>query len=712
MKITVSVKPRHASERDFILRSLPDLPGKHSVPIPELLSNLFLLNVNCVRPQEFHEQYTKLDDDDHAGLDDLANTYTSIPTFVELMHRATADWVVGQLKEQGISSHAKIKESVAAGSRRAEFKLPDGIQAITEDESRALLGNSQTISADALQKLIQEGKAYEETFQLWGSHVVVLYVRYDDGSIRTLLIRDNGQVANRLHYFLPPRQAALVYFFEIDVDLKDAEKAKAAITAPDIKRTPLRIADAINQVETDPTRIIDLIREFVDANISGEGKEIANAILDFVALIPPEHVTLILDFLQLMLDIVGMFPGAGEPADLANAAISAKRGQILDAALSAASAIPAVGNIPGLGKALWRLKTIFDLVTNLPTSLRGLLLDLLNGIQEELLSFTISKIPDLVRALKRRITDAAQKLRLLSKKADNVPSPTTASHFTPPSSIGKNPSPSKMQEVGIPQAKSQSHGDLLSNQSSKPRSHSEAAETPPLRQSTPAPKKEQPAPNTKQGRKTKPRSETRKDKVRKQQKKQRNKNKKRKREKRDNAKRKRRASVTPPGPSGMGVVRRPNMPERTRLIKGKKRTRYGGSKSSSTTKGHDQTIEREANKMLESGKYDYVTMQRSWGTATGRITKKRSIPDLIGARLDGRVDAFEVKSRRDKPEDLMDRLKKGMYSLPLDRRGRYSVIESRPNRRHSSNFEGEIKSSASKRKRKSKRTNRPRRKRK
>ncbi|MBX9653677.1 hypothetical protein K2Y11_08680, partial [bacterium] len=605
--------------------------------------------------------------------------------------RATADWVVGQLREIGIKSQAKIKESEAAGTRRSEFKLPDGIHAITEAESRALLGDRQAISPSSLQKLIQEGKAYEETFQLWGSHVVVLYVRHDDGTIRTLLIRNDGEVVYRLHYFLPPRQAALVYFFEIDVDLKDAEKAKSAITAPDINRTPLRIADAINQVETDPTRIIDLIREFVDANIPGEGKELANAILDFVALIPPEHVALILDFLQLMLDIVGMFPGAGEPADLANAAISAERGQILDAALSAASAIPVAGNIPGLGKALWRLKTIFDLVTNLPTSLRGLFLELLGGIQEELLSITVSKIPDLVRALKRRITDAAQKLRLLSKKADNVPSPTTASHFTPPSSIGRNPSPSKSFDIQSPPTNPKPDSKISGTADSKPKSDSGSAETPPRKSPPPAPKKVESASNTKQGPKVRSRPAPIK-KAKKATKKKasrkgtsaRKQPQSRKRKdsgtEKDRAKRKKgnskspREKVAEKGPSGYGYVRRKNMPSRTIKVGNRDVAILGSPHSSSKTRGHDAAIEAKAEELAKSGKYDYVLMQRSWRTATGRVSKHNKIPDVIGVRLDGRIDAYEIKSKRDTCKTLKARLKRGMSTLSKDRRGDFGVI--------------------------------------
>lgn len=59
-----------------------------------------------------------------------------------------------------------------------------------------------------------------------------------------------------------------------------------------------------------------------------------------------------LDALQLLLDLGGMVPGAGAVPDLINAAISLARGDFLGAALSAVSAVPAVGDAAGAAKIL------------------------------------------------------------------------------------------------------------------------------------------------------------------------------------------------------------------------------------------------------------------------------------------------------------------------------------------------------------------------
>ncbi|WP_255987374.1 hypothetical protein [Chitinolyticbacter albus] len=53
--------------------------------------------------------------------------------------------------------------------------------------------------------------------------------------------------------------------------------------------------------------------------------------------------TQVLDGLQIGLDVVGLIPGFGEVADLANAGISAARGDFIGAGLSLAAAIPFVG---------------------------------------------------------------------------------------------------------------------------------------------------------------------------------------------------------------------------------------------------------------------------------------------------------------------------------------------------------------------------------
>jgi len=53
--------------------------------------------------------------------------------------------------------------------------------------------------------------------------------------------------------------------------------------------------------------------------------------------------TKVLDGLQIGLDVVGLIPGVGEIADLANAGISAARGDFVGAGLSLASAVPFAG---------------------------------------------------------------------------------------------------------------------------------------------------------------------------------------------------------------------------------------------------------------------------------------------------------------------------------------------------------------------------------
>lgn len=117
MKISVSIKSKNDSERDHLEKTIPDLIKKHTLPIRELLSDSFLRSVHCTRSEAFHEQYKILDDEDHVGFDHLANTYTSIPTFVGLMRHAARDWTLAKLKEKGLICTAKIKESEPATPR-------------------------------------------------------------------------------------------------------------------------------------------------------------------------------------------------------------------------------------------------------------------------------------------------------------------------------------------------------------------------------------------------------------------------------------------------------------------------------------------------------------------------------------------------------------------------------------------------------------------
>lgn len=62
--------------------------------------------------------------------------------------------------------------------------------------------------------------------------------------------------------------------------------------------------------------------------------------------------------LNIALDVAGLIPGIGEYADLANAALYAKDGKWLFAALSLVSVIPALGDVVGKGGkiSIWAAK--------------------------------------------------------------------------------------------------------------------------------------------------------------------------------------------------------------------------------------------------------------------------------------------------------------------------------------------------------------------
>ena len=128
--------------------------------------------------------------------------------------------------------------------------------------------------------------------------------------------------------------------------------------------------------------------------------------------------------------------------------------------------------------------------------------------------------------------------------------------------------------------------------------------------------------------------------------------------------------------SGLSVVRRPNMTVKTvKDAQGRSVAIWGQSRSSSTTPGHDRTMEAKALSMALSGDYEYVTVQRSWRTATGRVSKSRRIPDIIGVRRNGKVDAYEIKSKTDNEDDLEQRIREGMRTLPARRRGAFDVLK-------------------------------------
>lgn len=100
--------------------------------------------------------------------------------------------------------------------------------------------------------------------------------------------------------------------------------------------------------------------------------------------------------------------------------------------------------------------------------------------------------------------------------------------------------------------------------------------------------------------------------------------------------------------------------------------------AASTTPGHAEAMNNLVNRLAATGEYEYVLLQRNWRTATGRVGTSRNIPDVIGVRRNGVVDAWEVRSATDRDPVLLQRLRDGMNTLPPARRGTFDVIPPEP----------------------------------
>lgn len=91
----------------------------------------------------------------------------------------------------------------------------------------------------------------------------------------------------------------------------------------------------------------------------------------------PQEVSFV-DDLQLLLDVAGMLPGVGALPDLLNSAISLARGNFIDAAFSAASAIPAAGDIVGAGKIAKNAEKYLNAVERVSKKAKGVLPDVVS----------------------------------------------------------------------------------------------------------------------------------------------------------------------------------------------------------------------------------------------------------------------------------------------------------------------------------------------
>ena len=108
-----------------------------------------------------------------------------------------------------------------------------------------------------------------------------------------------------------------------------------------------------------------------------------------------------------------------------------------------------------------------------------------------------------------------------------------------------------------------------------------------------------------------------------------------------------------------------------------------GVPQTTQTPGHAAKVLATAINAAKTGNYEYLTLDLSWRTATGRLPKASdNRPDVIGVRIrdnvnpehTGQVDAWEVASRRDDPVDLQKKLDDDLGLLPVDRQGKGLVV--------------------------------------
>ena len=102
------------------------------------------------------------------------------------------------------------------------------------------------------------------------------------------------------------------------------------------------------------------------------------------------------------------------------------------------------------------------------------------------------------------------------------------------------------------------------------------------------------------------------------------------------------SGITPINGSGMPAPKIDTAPN------GRKVTIFGQSlHARANSPGHSKTIDAIKDKLVATGDYQYIFMQRTWVTATGRISDSQLIPDVLGVRYSGKIDVWEVLSPSD-----------------------------------------------------------------
>jgi propanediol dehydratase small subunit len=134
------------------------------------------------------------------------------------------------------------------------------------------------------------------------------------------------------------------------------------------------------------------------------------------------------------------------------------------------------------------------------------------------------------------------------------------------------------------------------------------------------------------------------------------------------------------GASGVGWLHRTGMIRERSLRNGKITLRLGTPQNTTNTinDAHALTSETLANIRVLDGSCEYVLMNRSLRTATGRTdlgTQATRRADIIAVRRDGRVDLYEVLSPSQDPEDLYQKLDEMKAALPERNRGKIFVYD-------------------------------------
>ena len=78
--------------------------------------------------------------------------------------------------------------------------------------------------------------------------------------------------------------------------------------------------------------------------------------------------------------------------------------------------------------------------------------------------------------------------------------------------------------------------------------------------------------------------------------------------------------------------------------------------------------------MQASGRYTRVSRRQKLSNFSGQKHVPDIEPDNIGLTTDGKIDIIEIKSPRQRIDELQSKLERAWNELPADMRGEYRII--------------------------------------